>query len=35
MLALPDQIERVLSDKERVQWYANKMAACKDVFFIG
>ena len=35
MLALPDKIERVLSDKERVQWYANKMAACKDVFFIG
>ena len=35
LLALPDQIERVLSDKERVQWYANKMAACKDVFFIG
>ena len=35
MLALPDQIERVLSDKERVQWYANKMASCKDVFFIG
>ena len=35
MLALPDKIERVLSDKERVQWFANKMAACKDVFFIG
>ena len=32
---LPDKIERVLSDKERVQWFANKMAACKDVFFIG
>lgn len=35
LLALPDKIERVLSDKERVQWFANKMAACKDVFFIG
>lgn len=35
MLALPDKIERVLSDKERVQWFANKMASCKDVFFIG
>lgn len=35
MLALPDKIERVLSDKERVQWFANKMAACKEVFFIG
>lgn len=35
MLGLPDKIQRVLSDKERVQWYANKMASCKDVFFIG
>ena len=35
MLAIPEKIERVLSDKERVQWYANKMASCKDVFFIG
>jgi len=35
MLELPDKIERVLSDKERVQWFANKMASCKDVFFIG
>ncbi len=35
MLALPDKIERILSDKERVQWFANKMAVCRDVFFIG
>ena len=35
LLALPEKIERALSDKERVQWFANKMAACKDVFFIG
>lgn len=35
MLALPDKIERVLSDKERVQWFANKMASCRDVFFMG
>ena len=35
LLTLPEKIERALSDKERVQWFANKMAACKDVFFIG
>ncbi|MCH5351247.1 MAG: SIS domain-containing protein, partial [Clostridiales bacterium] len=35
LLALPEKIERALADKERVQWFANKMAACKDVFFIG
>ena len=35
MLALPEKIERVLTDKERLQWFANKMAACRDVFFIG
>ena len=35
MLELPDQIERVLQHKERLQWYANKMAAGRDVFFIG
>jgi len=35
MLALPEKIERALADKERLQWFANKMAACRDVFFIG
>ena len=35
LLALPDKIERTLSDKERLQWFANKMAASRDVFFIG
>ena len=35
LLALPEKIERALADKERLQWFANKMAACKDVFFIG
>ena len=35
LLALPEKIERALSDKERLQWFANKMAACRDVFFIG
>lgn len=35
MLTLPEKIERALMDKERLQWFANKMAACRDVFFIG
>ena len=35
LLALPEKIERTLADKERLQWFANKMAACRDVFFIG
>ena len=35
LLALPDKIERVMQDKERIQWFAAKQAASKDVFFIG
>ncbi len=29
------KIEKILEDKERIQWYVNKFAACKDAFFIG
>ena len=32
---LPDKIERVLSDKERIQWFAAKFAHAHDMFFIG
>lgn len=32
---LPEKIQRVLGDKERIQWFANKFAASKDIFFIG
>ena len=32
---IPEKIEKILEDKERIQWYANKLAACKDAFFIG
>lgn len=32
---IPNKIEKILEDKERIQWYANKLAACKDAFFIG
>ena len=33
--ALPDKIQRVLEDKERIQWFAAKFAAARDIFFIG
>ena len=33
--ALPAQIEKILEDKERIQWFAAKYAAAKDIFFIG
>ncbi len=33
--ALPQKIEKILEDKERIQWFASKFAAVKDAFFIG
>ena len=33
--ALPDKIEKTLSDKERIQWFASKYANARDAFFIG
>ena len=35
LLTLPDKIGRLLEDKERIQWFAAKQVAAKDVFFIG
>ncbi|MCF0133631.1 MAG: glutamine--fructose-6-phosphate transaminase (isomerizing) [Blautia sp.] len=35
MEALPGKIERILDDKERLQWFASKFAASKDIFFLG
>lgn len=32
---LPDQMNRVLEEKERIQWFAAKYSNAKDVFFIG
>lgn len=32
---LPKQIEKILDDKERIQWFAAKYANAHDVFFIG
>lgn len=35
MALLPDKIQRVLEDKERIQWFASKYANAKDIFFVG
>ena len=32
---LPDKIQEMLGDKERIQWFASKYANAKDVFFLG
>lgn len=32
---LPAKMERVLDDKERIQWFAAKYSNAKDMFFIG
>ena len=32
---LPDKIQRIIDDKERIQWFASKQANAKDAFFIG
>ena len=35
LLALPEKMERVLADKERIQWFASKFSGATDIFFIG
>ena len=32
---IPDKIQKIIEDKERIQWFAAKQANAKDVFFIG
>ena len=32
---IPEKIEKILEDKERIQWFAAKVANSKDIFFIG
>ena len=32
---LPEKIQKILDEKERIQWLANKYSHTKDVFFIG
>ncbi|MCR5773474.1 MAG: glutamine--fructose-6-phosphate transaminase (isomerizing) [Lachnospiraceae bacterium] len=33
--SIPEKIEKILNDKERLQWFAAKYANAKDVFFVG
>ena len=35
METLPEKMDRVLSDKERIQWFASKYANAQDMYFIG
>lgn len=35
LLALPMKMNKVLEDKERIQWFAAKYANAHDVFFVG
>ena len=35
LLELPDKMEKIIGDKERIQWFASKQASAKDIFFIG
>lgn len=35
LLMLPEKIEKVLQDKERIQWFASKFSNAHDMFFIG
>ena len=32
---LPEKMERVLQDQERIQWFASKFAAAGDIFYLG
>ncbi len=35
MRTIPEKIEKIIDDKERIQWFAAKQVAAKDIFFIG
>ena len=32
---LPEKMERVLQDQERIQWFASKFSASHDIFYLG
>ena len=32
---LPEKIQKIIEDKERIQWFAAKQVNAKDIFFIG
>ena len=33
--SIPDKIQRILDDKERLQWFSSKLSNAHDIFFIG
>lgn len=35
MRTIPEKIEKIISDKERLQWFAAKYAGARDIYFIG
>ncbi len=35
LMTLPGKIEQILSEQERLQWFASKFSNAQDVFFIG
>ncbi|MBO4291607.1 MAG: glutamine--fructose-6-phosphate transaminase (isomerizing) [Lachnospiraceae bacterium] len=35
MQTIPAKITKILEDKERIQWFASKFAASRDIFFLG
>ena len=35
LTSIPKKIEKILEEKERIQWFASKVANKKDIFFIG
>ncbi len=35
METLPDKIGQILSEQERIQWFASKFSNARDIFFIG
>ncbi len=35
LMTIPDKVEKLLEDKERIQWFASKQANAHDAFFIG
>lgn len=32
---LPEKMQRVLQDQERIQWFASKFSASRDIFYLG
>ncbi len=33
--SIPEKVQKILEDTERIQWYSSKLANIKDAFFIG